>query len=240
MDYNNNRTFKSSELKKMIYDENLTETTSQANGQFKLNLNSNLIHSDSSTLPDELKSLGVCAYDERTFERGLLDQMDLQIAEYESNYKQEIDGSSSEEEEEEASELVKNTPIKRKLSQANELNKKVNIGHDGNDLIDFDEESCGISYSPLGDEEGNDDIEKMIKAGDMTPFGTVVDFKKNSKAATINGKKTSSIRDKKEHKFDQNNDFDSFLMEFDTKKKTKVVQKKSKSDEIVSFLPYNL
>lgn len=52
---------------------------------FKLHIDSNLIKSNSSALPDELKDLGVCAYDENDFEKGVLFQVDLQIAEYELN-----------------------------------------------------------------------------------------------------------------------------------------------------------
>lgn len=55
------------------------------NPNFKLHIDSNLIKSNSSALPDELKSLGVCSYNENDFERGVLYQVDLQIAEYELN-----------------------------------------------------------------------------------------------------------------------------------------------------------
>ena len=37
---------------------------------FKLHIDSNLIRTNSSALPDELKDLGVCAYDENDFEEG--------------------------------------------------------------------------------------------------------------------------------------------------------------------------
>ncbi len=53
--------------------------------KFKLHIDSNLIKSNTSILPDELKDLGVCAYDENDFERGVLLQVDCQIAEYELN-----------------------------------------------------------------------------------------------------------------------------------------------------------
>lgn len=55
------------------------------NGKLKLHIDSNLIKSNTSILPDELKDLGVCAFDENDFEKGVLLQVDCQIAEYELN-----------------------------------------------------------------------------------------------------------------------------------------------------------
>lgn len=37
--------------------------------QLKIHIDSNLIKSNSSALPDELKDLGVCAYNENDFEK---------------------------------------------------------------------------------------------------------------------------------------------------------------------------
>ena len=39
------------------------------NGKLKLHIDSNLIKSNTSILPDELKDLGVCAFDENDFEK---------------------------------------------------------------------------------------------------------------------------------------------------------------------------
>jgi hypothetical protein len=39
---------------------------------FRLHIDSNLIKANSAVLPDELKDLGVCAYDENDFEEGIL------------------------------------------------------------------------------------------------------------------------------------------------------------------------
>ncbi len=59
---------------------------SETNGQLKLHMDSQVLASDSSNeLPEELRTLGVCAYDERTFQKGIMDQMGLQLAEFESS-----------------------------------------------------------------------------------------------------------------------------------------------------------
>ena len=52
--------------------------------KLKVHIDSNLIKS-TTTVPDELKDLGVQAYDEDEFEKGVLLQVDLQVAEYELN-----------------------------------------------------------------------------------------------------------------------------------------------------------
>jgi DNA excision repair protein ERCC-6 len=57
----------------------------ETNNKFKLKINNQLIRADSQLLPDELKDLGVSAYDENDFQKGVLYQVDLQIAEYELN-----------------------------------------------------------------------------------------------------------------------------------------------------------
>ena len=62
-------------------------TTDQFKPAFKLQIDSKLIRSNSSALPDELRDLGVCAYDEQDFEKGVLSQVDKQIAEFESHKK---------------------------------------------------------------------------------------------------------------------------------------------------------
>lgn len=205
---------------------------SSSNGKFKLHLNSNLIRTDSSTLPDELKNLGVCAYDERTFEKGLLDQMDLQIAEY--NHINNNDSSESDQEPD-VNQNTKQNGLKRKIAPVNNNGKKARTStedlhpEDAN-LDEFNEELNGISYSPLMDEEDNDsNIEQMIKNGEMTPFGTVVNFEKSS----IKGqeaKKPNPIKQTKSkiviHKIDQSNEFDTFLMDLDKKTKPKLVKKK--------------
>ena len=213
-------------------------TNGQSNGKFKLQINSNLIHSDSSTLPDELKSLGVCAYDEQSFERGILDQMNNQINEYEN------DSDSDESIIEETNNKIS---IKRKLATSTETSKRTKLGTEGPNRLsnEFDEELDGISWSPLVDDEENEsnDIEQLIKNGEMTPFGTVVNFEQNSikqnnseqssssktlvkhksdsKLMTREFKKPSlqKARPPNVHKLDQINDFDSFLSDLDSKKK---------------------
>lgn len=117
MDFNNNKI--PNLTIKMLSNE---EQTYQNNGKFKLHIDSKLIRSDSSALPDELKDLGVCAYDERAFEKDLLDQIDFQIAEYQSNNK--TIGESESDDDDEAEVIFDKTPSKRKLSVDDDSGKK--------------------------------------------------------------------------------------------------------------------
>ena len=205
------------------------------NGQFKLHLNSNLIQTDSSTLPDELRNLGVCAYDEQTFEKGLLHQMDRQIAEYNN------DSSDSDEDTAAVEVSSKQNGLKRKIAPVNNTDnsKKARTNTDGPqssenmNLEEFDDELNGISYSPLIDEGNNDsNIEQMIKNGEMTPFGTVVNFEKSSiRDQTAKKSETTTTKSKSKiviHKLNQLNDFDTFLTDLDKKQKPKPVKKKPK------------
>jgi hypothetical protein len=48
----------------------MEQPTANSNN-FKLHIDSNLIKTNSAVLPDELKDLGVCAYDENDFEEGI-------------------------------------------------------------------------------------------------------------------------------------------------------------------------
>jgi hypothetical protein len=53
--------------------------------QLKLRIDSNLIRSSTSVLPDELKNLGVLSYTENDFEKGVLHQFNVQLANFELN-----------------------------------------------------------------------------------------------------------------------------------------------------------
>ncbi len=55
--------------RKLVFEDNLIEKNEE---NFKLQINSNDIRADSSTLPDELRNLGVCAFDELAFKQGFL------------------------------------------------------------------------------------------------------------------------------------------------------------------------
>jgi hypothetical protein len=57
----------------------------EESNEMKLRINSNLIKSSTSILPDELKTLGVNAFNENDFENGVLHQFNIQLATYELN-----------------------------------------------------------------------------------------------------------------------------------------------------------
>lgn len=146
-----------------------TAKIDQPKPAFKLHIDSKLIKSNSEVLPDELRSLNVCAYDENDFEKGILRQVDQQIAEYEDDSSQSNDAKTS----------------KRKSSNnTDHLKKKAKLSS----LIDDDSTQS----------EPNS-IENLIKKGEMTPFGTVID-------TVINNKVVS-----------KSTDFDSFLFGLDKK-----------------------
>lgn len=67
--------------------DNVASSTAKSN--MKLSIDSHLIKSSTEVLPDELKSLGVCSYNENDFEKGVLHQFNVQLATFELNKAQE-------------------------------------------------------------------------------------------------------------------------------------------------------
>ena len=200
-------------------DSNPSENEDQSNktnGQFKLSINSKLIRSN-SFLPDELKELGVCAYNEHEFEKGILDQVGLQISDYEQYSYQASDDIDNDQ-------VKKSNATKRKSASTAEIDghEKRSKNETDNFSSLFNQESnsshCDeISYSPLMDEDNLSETERLIKAGDMTPFGTVAKVGK-----LTSNKPSSNQKAAKATKLDSKtstNDFDSFLLEFDKKPK---------------------
>lgn len=153
--------------------------TNEAPKPFKLTVDSKLIRSNSSLLPDELRSLGIRAYDERDFEKGVLNQVDEQIAEFQLNARPHPDETSQDSEKSTKRKSSENEDFYRKKSKL--LN-----------LIQNEDQESTQSESPA---------ERLIKTGEMTPFGTVVDFDN----INVNSKTTKTT----------STDFDSFLMGLD-------------------------
>ena len=195
------------------------EDQSKTHAQFKLNINPKLIRSN-SFLPDELKELGVCAYNEHEFEKGILDQVGLQISDYEQYSYQASDDIDNHQ-------VKKFNATKRKSASTLEVDGQEKRSKNDNDNFSslFNQESnssnCDeISYSPLMDEDNLSETERLIKAGDMTPFGTVARVGK-----LTSNKPSSNQKATKATKLDSKtstNDFDSFLLEFDKKPKQAV------------------
>lgn len=156
----------------------------------KLHIDSNLIKSSSSTLPDELRELGVCAYDESDFQKGVLYQVDVQLAEI------ELEKASA------AAKKHEKSAKKRRSSELEEINeddddddlsrarqdyeiKKARLEshldkESGAAAACLDEDSCSsnsIAATSFAARVSNDDdkdsqTERMIKMGEMTPFGS--------------------------------------------------------------------
>jgi hypothetical protein len=171
-------------------------TTDQFKPAFKLQIDSKLIRSNSSALPDELRDLGVCAYDEQDFEKGVLSQVDKQIAEYESHKKRnqnQIDNETSQSSIEEEEKQPHGS--KRRSADTDEIiKKKAKL-------------FSSLSENDDTNQSDSNDIESMIKKGEMTPFGTLIEFDKET-TVTSNKKKNSD---------QASTDFDSFLMDLDKK-----------------------
>ncbi len=185
-------------------------TTDQFKPAFKLQIDSKLIRSNSSALPDELRDLGVCAYDEQDFEKGVLSQVDKQIAEFESHKKKnknQIDNETSQSSIEDEERQHQPHGSKRRSTDTDEIiKKKAKLF---SSLIENDDTN----------QSDSNDIESMIKKGEMTPFGTLIEFDKET-IVTSNKKKNSD---------QASTDFDSFLMDLD-KKPRKLAKLKKKTN----------
>ena len=179
--------------------------------KLKVHIDSNLIKS-TTTVPDELKDLGVQAYDEDEFEKGVLLQVDLQVAEYELNKIKDqmkkigVDGNGNFlEEESSKKEQTKTNDIKESKKRKNEAyfntfeqykEKKLRLESKFEDLNNYMLHNEEDSNTTTASSSNSKDNENLIKSGEMTPFGTQLYFDKESnkpstsKAASV--VKTSS------------------------------------------------
>jgi hypothetical protein len=218
--------------------------------QFKLHIDSNLIKSNESKLPDELKHLGVSAYDEREFEKGVMLQVDLQLSEYELNKckqkMKQLTGGRQESDEEHQQPSSDNDKQARGSAEANSTSTKRKNDSKAYSIEESYKEKKSRLESTLknfkdylsnGDRaeasnelpEGNDTAatsssELLIKAGEMTPFGTTIDFDSGKSKRHAAAPTSLSLRK-------ITNDFDAFLLNFDkrdTKKQQAANSKKPK------------
>lgn len=215
-----------------LYTAASAKASSSSSNNFKLHIDSNLIKPSLSTLPDELKDLGVCAYDENEFEKGVLFQFDLQLAEYELDEAKKKLKSSSQtkhidiDESTSSSSSNSETNHKRKSDQfdpktVNYKEKKARLEctlFNYNKYLNSQDDSQSAQSASKNDELM---IEELIKTGEMTPFGTVIDFDKGcSKTNESQSKQTTTIGKPKAAKLNSKpnvTEFDSFLLDFDKK-----------------------
>lgn len=214
---------------------------SGANHGLKLHIDSNLIRSNSSILPDELKSLGVCAYDENDFEKGVLYQVDLQIAEYELHQAKRPKGKGAQPQPPTDDDQSTNDSTSKRPSSGEDdySRKKARLEskiRDYNSYLNHDDESSSSSSSLSNDPDQASSsnkrknehlLEDMIKTGEMTPFGGSVDFDQGGKS-----KKHAKI-DRKVSSLDvttstTSTDFDSFLFDLDRQKSEHLSAQKKK------------
>lgn len=141
-------------------------------GGRKLQIDQTLIKSASSSLPDELKELGVCAYNENDFQKGVLYQVDVQLAQFDLEQaattrkkRSSRDGDDDQDEEAAAYEQKKARLESTIETYSSYLNEP-----DGEASNDSDMRADSASASALVTPQ-EDDTERMIKMGEMTPFG---------------------------------------------------------------------
>lgn len=164
----------------------------QAGASRKLHIDPSLIKSASSTLPDELRELGVCAYDESEFQRGVLYQVDVQIAEYElekaetaaaRNHNHQHHTTSDKSKKRRSNELDDDEEEDEQVSRARQeyemkkarLDAHLDMEVTSRSLLEEDDESSS-SNSGIGSAAPvvacDESTERMIKMGEMTPFGS--------------------------------------------------------------------
>ncbi|RNA45173.1 DNA excision repair ERCC-6 isoform X1 [Brachionus plicatilis] len=204
-------------------DENPTKNYIKPNqalsNDFQVQISKDLIKSDSSSLPEELQSLGVKCFNENDFEKGVLLQVDLKIAQYELDQAKKNSNYSS---------SSNHDQVKRKSGQISTTNdeklaekqaalesklKNYNLYLNGESIEDSSDSNCGP--------------EEKIKSGEITPFASLL----GKQSQKLN---PSNQRDKKTKISTSfsSNDFDSFLLDLDKKKSDSVLKNKKKLEEI--------
>lgn len=226
--------------------------------QLKVHIDSNLIRKTTSSIPDELKDLGVNVYNENEFEEGVMLQVNLQLAEYElSKLKErmkkigvpegdndnesidfEIEQTDNQNNEARTSDEIVNLK-KRKNDKYQETidkykEKKLKLESQFQDyknyLIKGNNNSRSAGAAVASEADSNDEEHDLVKLGEMTPFGTIIDFNKGvTKKKNVNLTPTTSLKQKKL------TDFEAFLVESDKKpvQKPKVLEK-SHSEVVVN------
>jgi hypothetical protein len=218
----------------------------ELNGNDKFSIDQTLIRSiNQSNLPDELKTLGISAYDENDFENGVLLQVDMHIAQRElkevsnksKNIKHDLSKSKNvkrrltEDEEEQETDIYneKRSKLQKTFQKYKKyLNEDSTNGddkEDDEDELDLFSKELINSDKMLIDQSKKD---QMIKRGEMTPFGTILNEDGHSKNSKINIKKKNKddIMDIIDNSSNLT-DFDDFLLNFDKKKVIRILFFKS-------------
>ena len=204
----------------------------------KVHINSNLIKS-TSTVPDELKDLGVSVYNENEFEQGVLLQVDLQLAEYELNQvknRMEKIGVYENDDKSKKSDLSNKDEIKSLKKRKNDkylnaieeykekklkLESKVDDYH--NYLQNIDDKSKSASDCVV-----LNDNDSLIKTGEMTPFGTRICFETDFNKPTTSAVALNKNVIKTSNKQMKLTDFENFLVGSEKKSCEKKVNEKEK------------
>ncbi len=145
------------------------------NKKLNIHIDSNYIKPTTNQIPDELKELGVNVYNEKEFEKGVLLQVDLQLAEYELNQIQDkIDSNPNK------TDLNQNdNNLKRKNKTFESYQqKKAKLDSKIEDYKNYlEDENENLNDGNIDNSQNKEDL---IKLGEMTPFGTRMDFQKGT------------------------------------------------------------
>lgn len=188
------------------------------NTDFQVHINKDLIKSDSSSLPEELQSLGVKCFNENDFEKGVLLQVDLKIAEYELEQAKKdiiVHGDLTKDKLKRKSDQISTSTDEKLFQKQTALESKLksyNLYLSGNSVEDSSDSNSGL--------------DEKIKSGKITPFASILDKKFDSK---ISKKK---ISENKTVANTSSNDFDLFLLGLDKQKSDSIIKNKKKIQEI--------
>lgn len=136
--------------------------------QQKVHIDQALIKSSSSTLPDELKELGVCAYNENDFQKGVLYQVDMQLAEFELQEAEKKGKKKTRSDEDDNDDRYEQ---KRARLESTLENYSSYLTYNEDDEPPTTTTVSSDAAAASGSADAEPESERMIKMGEMTPFG---------------------------------------------------------------------
>lgn len=204
--------------REFICQNSIWNVVDKNKADFQVHIDKDLIKSNSSSLPEELQSLGVKCFDENDFEKGVLLQVDLKIAEYELEQAKKdkiVSGNFTNDELKRKSNQISKSTEENLIEKQTALESKLksyNLYLSGNSVEDSSDSNSGL--------------EEKIKSGKITPFASILHKKLDPE---------TSKRKKSENRTITNtssNDFDSFLLGLDKKKSDSVIKNKKQIQQI--------
>ena len=137
--------------------------------QQKVHIDQALIKSSSSTLPDELKELGVCAYNENDFQKGVLYQVDMQLAEFELQEAEKKGKKKTRSDEDDDDDRYEQK--RARLESTLENYSSYLTYNEDDEPPTTTHISSDTAATTAASADAEPESERMIKMGEMTPFG---------------------------------------------------------------------